>query len=106
MIETKSETDNITRVPCSLCNRIFKVSIDKRVINNLEQFPFPIVLMHYAAEDENHKSEVHTLIAYIDQHMSCRHVTVLDGRRVFITPYILYNPNLIAISCSKNIRGY
>ncbi len=101
--ESKGASKNITRVPCSKCKRVFKVVIEREVIENAEIFPFPIVLMHYSDESEDSKRGVHTLIAYIDKKMNCRHVSVLDGKRVFITPYILYNPNLIVLSCSKNI---
>jgi len=111
MIETenaipKGSSKNITRVPCSKCDRVFKVVIDEDVLEKAERFPFPIVLMHYSDEDKDIKQEVHTLIAYIDKQLNCRHVTVLDGKRVFITPYILYNPDLIVLSCSKNLGGY
>lgn len=107
MTENNIEIKNITRVPCKLCNRIFTVGIDPSIIekvNQEERFPFPIVLMHLAGGEKGKSEEVHTLIAYIDKQMHCRHVTVLDGKRVFITPYILYNPNLILFSFSKPLR--
>jgi hypothetical protein len=103
MTETEKKKKYVTMVPCSECKRVFKTIIEKQVVENVERFPFPIVLMHYASKDDNR--EVHTMIAYIDKDMQCRHCTVLDGKRVYITPYILYNPNLIALSCNKSLGG-
>lgn len=101
----KTEKKLTTRVPCSKCGgRVFKVEIDQEVFENIQRYPFPIILMH-SSTSEKERREVHTLIAYIDKDLQARHVTILDGKRVFITPYILYNPNLIAFSCNKSLGG-
>jgi hypothetical protein len=105
--DNKNKIKHTTRVPCKFCNRIFTVGLDERVLKKMEKidrYPFPIVLMHLANNEKEDKEEVHTLIAYIDKQLNCRHVTILDGKRVFITPYILYNPNLILFSFSKPLK--
>ncbi|MBD3194835.1 MAG: hypothetical protein GF317_07265 [Candidatus Lokiarchaeota archaeon] len=102
--EIKKDAKFETMVPCSECNRVFKIVVSEDVVDSVERFPFPIVLMHYSSK--NDKKAVHTMIAYIDKDMQCRHCTVLDGKRVYITPYILYNPNLVALSCNKSLGGY
>lgn len=50
--------------------------------------------------------QVHTLVAYIDKNLKCRHVEVLSGKRLFITPFILYNPSLLFLSCNKNLGNF
>lgn len=89
-------------VSCRLCNRTFKVSIPTEVIESNEKFPFTIVSMHVAVE-KNGDRNVHTLVCYIDKDINCRHIEALIGRKVFITPYIAYNPNLLLFSCNKSM---
>lgn len=91
-----------TLVPCRKCgDRVFSVTLSQDLIDAVERFPFTIVLMHVGEEDG--KREVHTMVAYIDKDLNCRHVEILTGKKVFITPYILYNPNLLYLSCNKNL---
>lgn len=89
-------------VPCKQCGRVFKVNITDEILQDVQKFPFPVVLMHISNDD---KKEVHTLIAYIDDNLHCRHVENLIGKRVFITPYILYNPSLMMLRCNKVVSG-
>ncbi len=85
------------RVSCPDCQgRQFKVTLTQDMIDSIESFPFEVVLMHIAGSE---KRTVHTLIAYIDKNLECHHSVCLTGRRVIITPYILYNPNLLYFSC-------
>lgn len=92
-------------IPCKQCGgRIFKVNISEDVIQSVERYPFTIVCMHVGLDAE--KKQVHTMVAYIDKELNCRHVEVLQGKKVFVTPYILYNPNLLFLSCNKNIGNY
>jgi hypothetical protein len=58
-----------------------------------------VIAMHTGG-DASHP-EVHNLVAYIDKQLQCRHAEYLDGSRVFITPYILYNPHLLRVFCWK-----
>lgn len=95
----KKDVVKIALVPCSKCGKIFKVEITQDILNDIERYPFTIVLMHVSSV-ENGKKEIHTLVAYLDKYLNCRHVTVLLGRRLFITPYVLYNPTLLILSCS------
>jgi hypothetical protein len=94
----------ITRVPCPKCNRIFKAHISLDILEDVERYPFNIVLMHVSIEED--KKEVHTLVAYIDKELKCRHVNLLLGKKLFITPFILYNPSLLSLSCNKNITKF
>ncbi|MBD3227017.1 MAG: hypothetical protein GF329_02430 [Candidatus Lokiarchaeota archaeon] len=89
---------NIINVHCSKCNEIFKIGITHDTLETIDKFPFPIVLMHYSHTGDE---SVHTLIAYIDKELNCRHVEYLVGKKVFITPYILYNPAKLVLSCNK-----
>lgn len=97
----KTAMVQVTKVLCSKCGRVFKAEITQDILDDIERYPFPIVLMHVSVEDG--KKEVHTLVAYIDKQLNCRHVSVLLGKKLFITPYILYNPNLLVLSCNKNL---
>jgi hypothetical protein len=58
-----------------------------------------VIAMHTGNEGSH--PVVHNLVAYIDKQLKCRHTEYLDGSRVFITPYILYNPNLLRVFCFK-----
>jgi hypothetical protein len=97
----KKDVVKIALVPCSRCGRVFKAEITQDILNDVERYPFTIVLMHVSVE--NGKKEIHTLVAYLDKSLNCRHVTVLLGRRLFITPYVLYNPNLLILSCNRSL---
>lgn len=96
-----------TKVPCNKCGgRVFEVSLTQDLIDDVKRFPFTIVLMHVGMNPDNPEEssrEVHTMVAYIDKQFHCRHVQVLTGRKVFVTPYIVYNPNLLYLSCNKNL---
>jgi hypothetical protein len=76
--------------------------MDKSIIEDISKsggsFPFPIIVMHTVMEP--HK-EIHSLVAYIDKNFKCRHAEFLSGSRVFITPYIVYNPSLLQMYCMK-----
>jgi hypothetical protein len=88
-------------IPCRYCgNRIFKINISKDLLNDIERFPFAIITMHVSNDG---LKQVHTLVAYIDKNLTCRHVELLSGKRFFITPYVLYNPSLLFLSCNKNL---
>ena len=103
-IENESKIVGKTLIPCKECeDRIFKIAITEDLLEDVEKYPFTIVTMH-AAHDGTKK--VHTVVAYIDKQLQCRHAEVLTGKRVFITPYILYNPNLLFLSCVKNIGSF
>lgn len=100
----ETKISKITRVPCPKCNRVFKARITTDILEDVERYPFTIVLMHVSSEKD--KREVHTLVAYIDKELHCRHVNLLLGKKLFITPYILYNPNLLSLSCNKNLTKF
>ncbi|UYP47776.1 hypothetical protein NEF87_004061 [Candidatus Lokiarchaeum ossiferum] len=87
-------------IPCKKCNETKKIEINKSMVENVENFPFPIFLMHCADNSEG-KIEIHTLIAYLDNKLNCRHVEFLEGNQVFITPFILYNSNLLHVYCQR-----
>lgn len=87
-------------VPCSMCKRTFSLGLSEDIFTYVERFPFPIVCMHTAGDSGK---EVHTLVAYVDKQFKCRHVEYLVGNRVFITPFILYNPTLLQLQCSKTL---
>ncbi|MBN1800793.1 MAG: hypothetical protein JW891_04760 [Candidatus Lokiarchaeota archaeon] len=97
----KNEIVRVTQVLCPECKRTFNVEITHEIIDNVDRYPFTIVLMHVSEQEA--KREVHMLVVYIDQQLNCRHVTLLLGKRLFITPYILYNPNLLMLSCNKSL---
>lgn len=99
-IKNADEIQKILRIPCEICNRTFKVKIPSSLAVKVENFPFPIVLMHSASQDDG-KREIHTMIAYLDHELHCRHVDHVSGERVFITPYIIYNPSLLQVYCVK-----
>jgi len=102
----RRHNDNVheTMVPCKKCgSRIFKIKLTEDLLNDIEKFPFAIISMHLSHDG---KRQIHTLIAYIDRKFKCRHVEVLSGKRIFITPYILYNPNLLFLSCNKNLGTF
>ncbi|MBD3197681.1 MAG: hypothetical protein GF317_21695 [Candidatus Lokiarchaeota archaeon] len=89
-------------VTCPECpNRDFKVRVSPDLLESVESFPFELVLMHVAGDDKKH---VHTLVAYIDKNLECKHSVCLTGRRVIVTPYILYNPRLLSLSTYKRMR--
>ena len=97
----QNEDVHETWIPCKKCGgRIFKIKISEDLLNDVEKFPFAIISMHLSNDGTR---QVHTLVAYIDRAFKCRHVEVLSGKRIFITPYILYNPNLLFLSCNKNL---
>lgn len=87
------------RIPCCKCNKTYKINLPMDITNDVENYPFPLVLMHTA--HENDRNKIHTLIAYIDKDLKCRHIEFLEGKRVFITPYIIYNPSLLQMYCNK-----
>jgi hypothetical protein len=100
----QNEHTHETMIPCKKCGgRIFKIKLSKDLITDIEKFPFAIISMHVSHDGMR---RVHTLVAYIDRNFKCRHVEVLSGKRLFITPYILYNPNLLFLSCSKNLGNF
>ena len=93
-----------TLITCKKCNnRIFKISISEDLLNDIERFLFAIITMHVSSDG---LKQIHTLVAYIDKHFKCRHVEILSGKRLFITPYILYNPSLLFLSCNKNLENF
>ncbi|TFF86407.1 MAG: hypothetical protein EU551_01630 [Promethearchaeota archaeon] len=92
------DNTNIIKVSCSKCGEIFKIGITDDTLKTIDRFPFPIVLMHISHSGDKN---VHTLIAYIDRDLRCRHVEYLVGKKVYITPYILYNPAKLVLSCNK-----
>jgi len=89
-------------IPCKQCGRVFRINISDEILQDVEKYPFPLILMHLAKDETK---EFHTVIAYIDQNFQCRHVEYLIGKRVFITPYILYNPSLMMLRCNKVVAG-
>lgn len=95
----KEPISKTLRIPCSKCNKTYKIKLPMDISNNIEHYPFPIVLMHTG--NENDRRKIHTMIAYIDKELKCRHVDFLEGKRVFITPYIVYNPSLLQMYCNK-----
>ncbi len=50
-----------TAVTCSKCNKIFKVEISSELLEQVDKFPFPVVLMHITHDGDRN---IHTLIAY------------------------------------------
>ena len=96
---TKQEDFVKLRIPCKKCNKTFKINVPRNIAVDVDQFPFPIILMHSAEEDG--KRKIHTMLAYIDQNLKCRHVDHLKGQRVYITPYIVYNPSMLSVYCAK-----
>lgn len=90
------------RIPCPKCSFIIIIKMDEKYVKELEtkdiSFPFPIIAMHTIMKP---KREIHTLVAYIDKQLKCRHAEYLSGERVFITPYIVYNPSLLQMFCIK-----
>lgn len=80
-------------VPCSQCKKTFSVSVDVDKMSQKSN-PFPLLFMH--TRDWGEKA-VHIMIAYIDKNANCRHVELLDGDTVFITPFIIYNPELLSV---------
>ncbi len=87
-------------VPCPICNRVFHQQLSSDIVEDVDRFPFPIVCMHTAGQGGK---EVHTMVAYVDKQLKCRHVESLPGKRVFITPYIMYNPSLLQLQCGKTL---
>ncbi|MBD3341841.1 MAG: hypothetical protein GF353_22240 [Candidatus Lokiarchaeota archaeon] len=94
-----------TLVPCKKCQgRVFKIKLNQDLLDEVDRYPFTIITMHTALQSE--KKEIHTLVVYIDKDLNARHVEVLSGKRVFITPYILYNPSMLFLSCNKNMGKF
>ena len=101
---TKDKIEVMTSIRCKECDgRVFNISISDELLKDVEKFPFTIVSMHAAVDGSK---KIHTLLAYIDKHLQCRYVEALTGKCVFITPYVLYNPNLLFLSCANNIRTF
>jgi len=89
----------VVLIQCPKCKAIVKIKLAASIGETIEYFPFPVIAMHTGG-DASHP-EVHNLVAYIDKQLQCRHAEYLDGSRVFITPYILYNPHLLRVFCWK-----
>ena len=89
------DLENI-QILCPECKKIYKILISKKILEDVKSFPFPVITMHASEESEN----IHTLLVYLDQNLKCRHIEFID-KRVFITPYILYNPCLLNVYCHK-----
>jgi len=84
---------------CPECKKVYKIIISRKILEDVKSFPFPIITMH--ASDEIGK--IHTLLVYLDESLKARHIERID-KRVFITPYILYNPCLLNVYCHKYIE--
>lgn len=84
------------QILCPKCKKVYKIVISKQITEDVKTYPFPVVAMHASEESEN----IHTLLVYLDESLKCRHIEYID-KRVFITPYILYNPYLLNIYCHK-----
>lgn len=89
------ESENIN-ILCPECKKIYKIIISRKILEDVKNFPFPVVTMHASDESER----IHTLLVYLDENLKCRHIEYID-KRVFITPYILYNPCLLNVYCHK-----
>jgi len=85
-------------VLCEKCKRVWKAKLEVSMLQDIKNYPFPIVMMH---TDPVNTGKMHLLIAYIDMHLKCRHVDYLHGNQVFITPFIVYNPHLLRVFCNK-----
>ncbi|KYC45809.1 MAG: hypothetical protein APG12_00789 [Candidatus Methanofastidiosum methylothiophilum] len=81
---------------CPVCKKVYKIEISKEIIEGVSGFPFPIIAMHASEEI----GKIHTLLVYLDESLKCRHIEHID-KRVFITPYIIYNPCLLNVYCHK-----
>lgn len=93
----KDDNKKTVLIPCPNCGEIVKIQLDVSITNKIECFPFPILAMHTGAG-----KNIHTLVAYIDKQLRCRHAEYLSGKRVFITPFIAFNPSLLQIYCNKH----
>ncbi len=100
----KNKIKGMTSIRCKECGgRVFNITISDELLQDVERYPFTIVSMHAAADGSK---KIHTLVAYIDNHLQCRHVEALTGKRIFLTPYVLYNPNLLFLSYANNLRTF
>ncbi len=104
MIEThlkneQNKDQKTLRIPCKKCGKSYKIQVPLNITEEVDHFPFPLILMHSADDADGEK--IHTMLAYIDKNLKCRHVDFLKGKRVYITPYIVYNPSLLQVYCKK-----
>ncbi len=83
-----------TNIPCDSCKKTYHIDVREETIREQSRYPFPILVMHTWSWG---RRQVHSLIAYIDKDGKCRHTELLDGNRVFITPYIVYNPDMLNV---------
>ena len=110
--EETNQKEFKTRVPCKECGgKIYTLILTQDMLNSIEKYPFTIVCMHVGIEEKKETKtyfgkEVHTMVAYIDKDLHCRHVEVLTGKRVYVTPYILYNPKLLQLTCNKLVSKF